>query len=112
MRILMSGDLVPAPIISESTSGGMDCIMIISLGKNTDRALDDLDLNDKVIPQLHTLVASIRNSKWKTVLTSSEWGLSPQEASILAMALTEDLAPVNRHNNMVGISFFEDFIGH
>ena len=111
MQILMSGDLVPAPIISELTSSGMDCIVIISLGENTDRALDDLNLNNKVIPQLCTLIASICNTKWETVLTSSEWGLSPQEASILAMALNEDLALVNRHNNMVGISFFEDFIG-
>lgn len=100
----MSGDLVPAPIISDLTSGGIDCIAIISLGEKTDGALDDLNLDDQVIPQLRSLVASVRNTKWEKMLTSSEWGLSPQEASFLAKALNEDLTPGYRRNNTVGIN--------
>jgi hypothetical protein len=109
MRISMSGDLVPAPVISGMISGGTNCIAIISLGENTDGALDDLNLDDKVIPQLRTLVASIRNTKWETELTSSEWGLSCQEASVLAKALNKDLAPGNRCNNTVGFCSFEGY---
>ena len=109
-QISMSGDLVPAPVISGLICGGTDCIAIISFGENTDRALADLNLDDKVIPQLCTLIVSIRNTKWETALTSSKWGLSPQEASILAKALNEDLAPGNRHKNMVGIGLSQSII--
>lgn len=98
----MSKDLVPA------TFSGTDYIAIISLGENTDKVLDDFNLDDKIIPQLHKLVMSIRNTKWEIVLTSSEWGLSLQEASVLVGALNEDLALGNRCNNMVcfGKGFF------
>ena len=106
MQISMSSDLVPAPIISGLTSG-IDCIAIISLSENTDAVLNDLNLNDKVIPHLRILVVSIHNTKWEMALTSSKWGLSPQEASILAKALNEDLTPGNRHNIIVKFDLFD-----
>ena len=78
-------------LIPELMTTGLICA-IISIGLQTDRALDELDLDDLLIPHLCQLVSTVRSSKWKSTLGSSGYGLQPDEAACLKVALLEDLA--------------------
>ena len=78
-------------LIPELTTTGLMCA-IISIGLQTDRALDELDLDDLLIPHLRQLVSTVRSSKWESTLCSSGYGLQPDEAAHLKIALLEDLA--------------------
>ena len=65
---------------------------IISIGPHTDRTLDELDLEDLLIPHLHELVSTVRSSKWESVLQSSHYGLRPDQAVRLNLALFDNLS--------------------
>jgi hypothetical protein len=64
---------------------------IISMGSNTDTALDRFHLDDNLIPQLRTLVTTTRSSKWEAKLRGRDWGLSYEQAVTLSNALHADL---------------------
>jgi len=64
---------------------------IVSIGSNTDRALDRFHLEDSLIPHLHTLVTTVRSSKWEEKLRGAEWSLSYEQAVTLSNALQADI---------------------
>ncbi|KAG1828057.1 hypothetical protein DFJ58DRAFT_737991 [Suillus subalutaceus] len=64
---------------------------LISIGPNTDAALDRLRLGDENLPKLRLLVQTARSSRWEAVLRSPKWDLSYEHVSILSMALFADL---------------------
>ena len=76
---------------SELMATGLNCA-IISIGPHTDRILDELGLEDLLILRLHQLVSTVRSSRWESVLRSSHYGLRPDQAACLNLALFDDLA--------------------
>ena len=66
---------------------------ILSLGPNTDRAIDDLGLEDEWIVSLRQLITSYRNTRWTAMLIS--WGLSDEDAHTLVDALLSDIQSAN-----------------
>ena len=64
---------------------------IISIGSNTDAALDRFHLDDNLIPQLHKLMTTVRSSKWEAKLRTADWGLSYEQAVTLSNALQADI---------------------
>jgi hypothetical protein len=64
---------------------------IISIGSNTDAALDRFHLDDVLIHQLHTLVTTVRSSKWEAKLRGGDWGLNYEQAVTLSNALHADI---------------------
>ncbi|KAG1825139.1 hypothetical protein DFJ58DRAFT_738592 [Suillus subalutaceus] len=87
----------PSPLVALSRHGGLVCdplvseTPLISIGPNTDVALDRLKLGDENLPRLHSLVGSVGSSRWEAVLSSPAWDLTYEKASILANALLADL---------------------
>lgn len=65
--------------------------VLISIGPNSDAVLDRFSLGDDLLPRLHTLVRTARSSRWETVLRSSPWNLTLEQASNLSRALSADL---------------------
>jgi hypothetical protein len=89
---------------SISASPTTPLLPIISIGLNTDSALDRLELKDSLIPQLHDLVTMVRSSSWEAKLRTTEYGgLDFEQASTLSKALQADihaakvLAQVRQH---------------
>ncbi|KAG1848570.1 hypothetical protein F4604DRAFT_1935349 [Suillus subluteus] len=68
--------------------------LLISIGPNTDAALDQFKLRDELLPKLHVLVRTVQSSHWELVLRSQKWDLNYEQASILANALLADLQGV------------------
>ncbi|KAF8123535.1 hypothetical protein EV363DRAFT_1403791 [Boletus edulis] len=64
---------------------------LISLGPNTDAVLDRFRLGDQLLPRLHTLVRTVRDTRWKAVLSTAPWNLTHESATCLANALAADL---------------------
>jgi hypothetical protein len=64
---------------------------IISIGSNSDAVIDRFGLGDGVILQLHTLMTTVRSSKWEEKLRTAEWGLSFEQAVSLSNGLLLDL---------------------
>jgi hypothetical protein len=65
---------------------------IISIGPHTDLVLDRLRLKDSLIPQLHTLVTTVRSSSWEAKLRTAEHGgLDFEQASAMSKALQADI---------------------
>ncbi|KAG1843380.1 hypothetical protein DFJ58DRAFT_731671 [Suillus subalutaceus] len=91
-------DRVPGPIFSVRPEFGCDAINfsppLISIGPNTDAALDRFKLGDELLPKLRVLVGTVRSSRWELVLRSQKWDLNYEQASILANALLADLQGV------------------
>jgi hypothetical protein len=91
-------DRVPGPIFSVQPEFGCDAINfsppLISIGPNTDAALDRFKLGDELLPKLRVLVGIVRSSRWESVLRSQKWDLNYEQASILANALLADLQGV------------------
>jgi hypothetical protein len=78
--------VIPSP--SESSAPGPP---LISLGPNTDAILDQFHLGDQLLPRLHTLIRTVRDTHWEAVLSSVPWKLTKEQASHLASALAADL---------------------
>lgn len=64
---------------------------IISIGPHTDAVLDRFKMGDEVIPKLRELMATVRSSRWETVLRSPKWAFTFEQAANLARALDADL---------------------
>lgn len=71
--------------------GGSFTGPIISLGPQTDAALDRFRLNDSLVPRLRGLTQTIRSSRWEEVLRT-EWGLTFEQAVTISGALRSDLS--------------------
>ncbi|KAG1844313.1 hypothetical protein DFJ58DRAFT_731230 [Suillus subalutaceus] len=91
-------DRVPGPIFLVRPEFGYNAINfsppLISIGPNTDAALDRFKLGDELLPKLRVLVGTVQSSRWELVLRSQKWDLSYEQASILANALLADLQGV------------------
>lgn len=64
---------------------------LISIGVNTDVALDRLGLGDEILLRLRTLIGTTRSSRWEVVFRSPKWNLTYEQAAILSKALLADL---------------------
>lgn len=64
---------------------------LISIGPNTDAVLDWFKIGDQTIPRLRELIATVRSSRWETVLRSPKWDFTYEQASNLMVALHADL---------------------
>jgi len=85
-------------------------VAIVSIGSNTDVAIDRFGFDDSLIPRLHTLVTTVRSSKWEAKLRGADWGLSFEQAVTLSNALCLDLEVAKlktqpaRHTNIFILS--------
>ncbi|KAG1793274.1 uncharacterized protein HD556DRAFT_1443705 [Suillus plorans] len=78
---------------TKSPSGSDDKVFgppLISIGPNTDAVLDRFKIGDQTIPRLHELIATVRSSRWETVLRSPKWDFTYEQASNLMVALHVD----------------------
>jgi hypothetical protein len=66
---------------------------LISIGANTDAALDRLSLGDEFLLKLRILIGTTRSSKWEAVFRSPKWNLTYEQSVILSKALLADLQP-------------------
>lgn len=73
---------------------------IISLGPNTDVILDNLNMDDSIVPRLRNLAKTVRSGRWEAVLCSSTWGLNHEQASDLSAALLLDIQVGVREANL------------
>jgi hypothetical protein len=64
---------------------------LISLGPNTDAAIDRFKLGDEVLPKLRALAGTVRSSRWEAVFRSPQWDLTYEQAFVLSKALLADL---------------------
>jgi hypothetical protein len=64
---------------------------LISIGPYSDTVLDRFELGDMLLPKLHSLVRTVRSSRWEATLRSSPWNLTYEKASNLTQALVEIL---------------------
>lgn len=80
----------PSPVIipADSPAPGAP---LISIGPMTDTVLDRFSLGDDILPRLHTLVSTVRSSRWEAVLRGTPWNLTYEQASNLSNALLFDL---------------------
>jgi len=62
---------------------------IISVGPATDKAINNLGLEDQWIISLRRLLVNHRSSRWTTILMT--WGLSQDDAQVLSDALLSDI---------------------
>lgn len=65
--------------------------LLVSIGPHTDTILDRFELGDEILPKLHTLTTTVRNTRWEENLRSLKWGLNYEQASKLNWALHADL---------------------
>lgn len=87
---IMSSD-ADTQTAEEFEPGTAQPIVLASIGPNTDRILDALDLGDPAIRRLRHLVSTTRLSKWAAVLQGPGWALPPATAKDLIDALKLDL---------------------
>jgi len=92
---------------------------LISIGPNTNAALDQLELGDEILPKLRALARTVRSSRWEAVFMSPKWNLAPGHAAILSNALLADLqvgiAPFNPDAIILKVrhvSFFTSLFSH
>lgn len=64
---------------------------LVSIGPHTDTILDWFELGDEILPKLHTLIATVRNTCWEENMCSPKMGLNYEQASKLNWALHADL---------------------
>lgn len=64
---------------------------IISIGPQTDAALDRFHMKDSVVPRLRGMTQNNRSSRWEEVLRN-EWGLTFEQAVTISRALQLDLS--------------------
>lgn len=80
----------PSPVLPKNSQGKSDVPALISLGPLTDIITDTFQLDDTLLPQLHTLVTTVRSSKWSAALRRSPWFLTEEQSSALASAMIAD----------------------
>ena len=86
---------VDTKALSISGSTGLEGEALISLGSNTDMALDLLNLSDSLLPRLSRLTRTIRSSRWHLILQSPDFGLSDKDAALLAASLLQDVRGID-----------------
>ncbi|KAG2108475.1 uncharacterized protein F5147DRAFT_773675 [Suillus discolor] len=64
---------------------------LISIGVNTDVALDWLGLKDEILLELQILIGTTHSSRWEVVFRLPKWNLTYEQAAILSKALLTDL---------------------
>lgn len=64
---------------------------IVSIGPQTDAALDWFKLSDSLVPRLRDMARTTRSSRWEATLRSPAWGLSSRQAVGLSNAILADL---------------------
>ncbi|EPQ50028.1 hypothetical protein GLOTRDRAFT_141640 [Gloeophyllum trabeum ATCC 11539] len=73
-------------------------VPIISIGSHTDAVIDQLHLDDNLIPKLHEIPCSVRSSRWKEAILRDGWDLSESDAHSLAQAMLSDICgDLKRH---------------
>ncbi|KAG1800238.1 uncharacterized protein HD556DRAFT_1305027 [Suillus plorans] len=60
-------------VASDPTTFGM---LLISIGPHTDATLDWLNLGDKNVLKLRTLIGTVHSSRWEAILRSPAWDLN------------------------------------
>lgn len=78
---------------------------LISLGPNTDAAIDRFKLGDEILPKLRALTGTVRSSQWEAIFRSPQWDLTYKQAFVLSRALLADLVqgmPTNPEAAKVG----------
>lgn len=102
------GEKLTDPRISHQGRDGFDARIaptaLISIGPNTDAALDQLKLGDEILPKLRMLVSTVRSSRWEAVFRSPKWDLNYEHASLLAKALLTDLQGFTLNPDAVKVS--------
>lgn len=63
----------------------------ISIGLNTNAALERLHLDNNLIPQLHILITTLPSNRWEAELQNSVWNLTHEEAFTVWLALQADV---------------------
>lgn len=79
---------------------------IISIGPETDAAMDRFRFNDSVVTRLRSMMQETRSSRWEEVLRV-EWGWTFEQAVTVARALRSDLtghSEVNFHTYLCGLA--------
>ena len=64
---------------------------IVSIGPQTDSILDELDIEDRIIPYLRFLLRSTWSSCWAVELQRSQWGFNHEDAVKIAEAMLNDV---------------------
>lgn len=82
---------------------------LISIGPNTDSALDRFNLGDELLPKLRVLVSTVRSSRWESVFRSQQWDLTYDQALVLSRALLTDLQGKPLNHEIVKVS--DIFVG-
>jgi hypothetical protein len=100
-KVTNDGPIFSVPRLEQDTACGPP---LISIGPNTDAALDWIKLGDEVLPKLRVLVQTVRSSRWEAVFRSPKWDLSYEHASILSRALLADLQGMPRSPDVVKVS--------
>lgn len=91
----------PGPIFSAQQELPHDATIfpppLISIGPNSDAALDRFKLRDEILPKLRKLVGTVRSSRWESEFRSQAWDLTYEQAFVLSRALLADVqgAPLN-----------------
>ncbi|KAG2339223.1 hypothetical protein BDR05DRAFT_1003493 [Suillus weaverae] len=75
--------------------------LLISIGPNTNTALDWFKMEDEILPKLHLLVSTVHSSRWESVFRSQKWDLTYEQASVLSRALLADLRGVPLDHEIV-----------
>ncbi|KAG2126224.1 hypothetical protein DEU56DRAFT_758971 [Suillus clintonianus] len=74
---------------------------LISIGPNTDTALDQFKLGDDTLPKLRLLVSTVRSSRWESVFRSQKWDLTYEASFGLSRALLADLRGMPLNHEIV-----------
>ncbi|KAG1728115.1 hypothetical protein EDB19DRAFT_1913937 [Suillus lakei] len=90
-KVIGEGPIFSVPKSEQDTVFYAGGLPLISIGPNTDAAMDQIKLGDKILPKLRVLVQTVHSSRWEAVLRSLKWDLSYEHASILSQALLVDL---------------------
>lgn len=77
---------------------------LISIGPNTDTAIDRFQLGDNLLPKLHVLVRTVSSSRWESVFRSEKWDLTYEQASVLSKALLADFQGMPLNPEIVKVS--------
>lgn len=68
---------------------------VLSIGHNTDKALDQLKLDDSVIPELRSIMSTVRSTRWTQAIMARPWGIGSPGATKLAHAMLCDLGLIS-----------------
>jgi hypothetical protein len=88
LNLIFAGRLRNAP--RESAVDGFGGA-IISIGPQTDAALQHFGFSDRMIPRLRVLMQNSKSTAWKARLNSDEFGMTLEQAKNIARAMENDI---------------------